>query len=249
MRRIGAVDTPIIDYHAHIERDVSTKNYLSDRLLEDMRENGISFRLTSAIDGTSIDAQNNFIGSFAGEYPEIIGCGIVNPKEDSSVSTAERLASMDTIRAMEMDPLEHGYLPERCPNIDAILDIARERDMPVNVFTGWGVRTAPHQWAYWARRHPRVTFVLLHMGGIDFGYSCVDLVKEFDNMMVETSGQTEMPILNIAFRTLGPERFLFGSHYPDKFTKISLMIFEYLHLTEEYKKMLFYENAKRILKL
>ena len=58
--------------------------------------------------------------------------------------------------------------------------------MPVNVFTGWGCRTMPAQWAYYAKRHPDMTMVLLHMGTTDFGYGCVELVPQYENLMVET---------------------------------------------------------------
>ena len=115
------------------------------------------------------------------------------------------------------------------------------------VFTGWGCRTMPAQWAYYAKRHPDMTMVLLHMGTTDFGYGCVELVPQYENLMVETSCMYEFPILRKAFSQIPKERFLFGSHYPDKLTVCSVHTFDLLKLPEELKECMFCKNAERLL--
>lgn len=238
----------IIDYHAHLRRDRTSGEYLYDELLGDMEENGVNLRLISAIDGPSIAVQNNCIAAFVGENPtKLMGCAVINPKEDECLAEMERIADMPEFKAVEFDSFEHGYLPESCSSIDGILEIAEVKGMPVSVYTGAGRRTAPHQWGWYARRHPGVNFVMLHMGGIDFGYSCVDLAEQLPNVYLETSDQWEVPVLRKAFARLSPERMLFGSKYPEIFTKCSAMAFDMFKLTEWEKELIYYENAKRLL--
>ena len=107
----------------------------------------------------------------------------------------------------------------------------------------------PAQWAYYAKKYPSMKMVLLHMGTTDFGYGCIDLVKNTPNLWDETSGMYEFPILRRAFANIDEPHFLFGTHYPHKFTKCSIDTFDMLNLSEEFKEKLFYENAKSLLKL
>ena len=105
----------------------------------------------------------------------------------------------------------------------------------------------PAQWAYYAKRHPNMMMVLLHMGTTDFGYGCVELVPQYHNLMVETSCMYELPILRKAFHQIPKERFLFGSHYPDKLTVCSVHTFDLLKLPADLTEGLFYKNAERLL--
>ncbi len=240
----------IIDYHAHLGWDQKTDSYLGEELLKDMDENGISMRVVSALYGYSIKEQNDAVMKLVKEHPDrIIGSAVINPKERNCIKEMNRVVESGYFRTIELDSMEHCYFPEVCPNIDEIIDIATEANMPVNVFTGWGHRTAPAQWAYYAKKHPDMRMVLLHMGTTDFGYSCVKLVQETPNLWDETSGMYEFPILRRAFAAIPEKYFLFGSHYPHKFTKCSIDTFDMLNLPEAFRERLFHKNVEEFLSL
>lgn len=238
----------IFDYHSHIRWDRETNTYDGEALLADMEENGIDRRMVSALYGYSIREQNKAVEELVNANPDrLVGCGVINPRQRDCIEEMERLAGLDAFRAIELDSMEHCYYPEMEPAIDTIIEIATSARMPVNVFTGWGCRTMPAQWAYYAKRHPNMVMVLLHMGTTDFGYGCVDLVGQYENLMVETSCMYEFPILRKAFQKIPRERFLFGSHYPDKLTVCSVHTFDLLGLDERLRENLFWENAVKLL--
>ena len=240
----------IIDYHAHLRRNYQTKEYYTEDLLKDMSENRIDLRMVSTLEGRTITDQNQFIEKFVRENPDrLIACATINPKEDDALIEMERVAKTGLFKAVELDSLEHGYIPEIAPNIDEIFDICEKHDMVVNCFTGWGDRTMPMQWGYYAKRHPNVKVVMLHMGGYDFGYNCIEVAKKFDNVYVETSDVYELPIMHIALREIPHEKILFGSQFPDKLTRCSVEFFDMFDISDDDRELFFWKNAAELLKL
>ena len=79
----------------------------------------------------------------------------------------------------------------------------------------------------------------------------IDLCKEegTDNLMLETSYETEVPALHKMFKELPVDKFLYGSNYPSNFTNLSIMKFNSLNLSAAAMDKIFYQNAARLLKL
>lgn len=238
----------IIDIHAHIKRDETTLEYLEKDLLEDMEKNNISLRVVSTLEGRSIADQNDYISDFVQRYPDrLIGCAVINPKEDNAIEETRRALSLPGIKMVEFNSIEHGYYPDTCRHIDEILTIIEESGMLVKVFTGIGSRSMPQQWEVHAKKHPKLTFIFLHIGCFDYGYSCVDVANENDNILVETSNQYEVQVLRKAFAVLPKEKLLFGSFYPTALTKCSVDLFDMFNLEEDYLESVYYKNAACLL--
>lgn len=247
----GVDESMIIDFHAHIDRDPISKQYLVNACIEDMKENQIDKRVISTFYGASISSANNEIVKLVQQYPDLfIGCAVINPKLDDAVDEAKRVAQLPEIRMIEFNSLEHGYRPEKFNyNIDPILKICEEHNLIVKVFTGQGAWTMPEEWVYYSKRFPNITFVILHLGGSDYAYGTVDLCldKSNANLMLETSYETEIPSLKRAFSELPADLFLFGTNYPQNFTKLAIMKYNCLHLSDELKRKMFYQNAMKLL--
>ncbi len=240
----------IIDYHCHLPWDREKDIYLIDELLEDTKKNNIRKRVISAIDGYSIKEQNDAVIDTVTKYPDIfIGSALINPKEKGCIDELKRVIESKVIKAIELDSLVHNYYPENEKNLDEIFRIAIENNLVINVFTGWGPRTMPAQWGFYAKKFPEAKVVLLHMGTTDFGYGCIELVPTLDNLYVETSCLYEFPILRKAFSKIDNSKILFGTHYPHKFSKCSIETFDLLNLSEELKEKLYFKNAIDILDL
>lgn len=241
----------IIDFHAHLDRDPISKQYRVQEQLDDMAENNIDLRVISTFFGKDYSAANDTVISLVEKYPDkFIGCAVINPKADDCVEEALRVAHNPAIRVIEFNSLEHGYRPEKFQyNIDPILDICKENKLIVKVFCGEGFYTMPDQWAFYSRRYPEITFVIEHMGGTDYTYGTVDLCKEEKNLMLETSYETEVPALHKVFKELPDDLFLYGSNYPANLTKLSMMKFNDLNLSEETLNKMYYSNAQKLLNL
>lgn len=240
----------LIDYHSHIRWNPEKDTYDIEDCLRDMEEHKIDQRMISALYGYGIREQNDAVASFVKCYPhKLLGCAVINPKEKDALKELARIEAMGCFQAIELDSNEHCYFPEVAPHMEEIMSFCEEKGLLVNVFTGWGCRTMPAQWAFYAKRHPKLKMILLHMGTTDFGYGCVDLMQGSTNLYVETSCMYEFPILRKAFASIPHDRFLFGTHYPHKFTDCSIHTFDLLQLDENFKTQLFYTNAKKLLHL
>lgn len=241
----------IIDLHAHLERNLTTKEYKYDELMEDMVENRIEKRVVSMLQGKNIKNQNNIIIDFVRKYPDkLIGCGVINPKEDDALEEVKRITSFEEIKILEFNSLEHGYRPEKMQYaLDPIFDYCMQKHILIKVFTGHGFWTMPDQWAFYAKRYSGLTFMILHMGGSDFNYGTVDLCKEVPNIVLEMSYETEIQPLNRAFKEVEPERLFYGSNFYHNFTDLSIMKFNAIDIGEEQRELLFYENARKLLQL
>lgn len=241
----------MFDFHSHLKRDPITKEYDVEALLADMDANGIDYRMVSTVEGKNTSSQNDVIIDLVKKYPnKLVGCAVINPKEDDSIDEMKRVCMHKEIKAIEFDSMEHGYLPEKLDyNINPILEIANDNNIVVKIFSGWGARTAPQQWRKYIEKFSNVKFVILHIGGIDFGYGSIDFAKQYDNVYFETSNQTEIQILHRAFDELPMDRFVFGSNYPEQFTYCSIHTFDCLDFTEEQNNKIYQKNAEVLLNI
>lgn len=242
----------IIDIHSHIDRDPFTKEYKVDELLEDMKKNNIDLRVVSTMFGASIASANDFIIKLVNEHSDrLIGCAVINPKFDDCVEETKRVCSYKEIKMIEFNSLEHGYRPEKFEyNIIPILEECQKTNKIVKVFTGHGFWTMPDQWMYYFNKFPDLKVIFEHMGGSDFAYGTVDLIKESrEGIYLSTSYESEIQPLVRAFTELPKEIFLYGSNYPHNFTNLSILKFDDLNLDKETLDCIFYENAKKLLEI
>ncbi len=239
----------IIDIHAHINLLNPFGEKEIESLLADMDRFGIEKRVVSAIHGGNIKKQNDCIVDLVKKHPDrLIGCAVINPKDENAIEESQRILKIPEIRMIEFNSLEHGYYPDACKRLDEILTVLSEKDLPIKVFAGIGARSMPQQWLKQIKKHRNVNFIILHMACFDYGYGCVDLAKEHENVYLETSNQYEVQIIKKAINELSPEKLLFGSLYPERFTRCSISIFDTFDVDSSFRKRVYEENAKNILK-
>lgn len=239
----------VIDFHAHVGRRSDDPDVMEGALLEDMDRNGIDLRVVSALEGWETVEGNEYVSSLVSRHPgRLVGCAIANPKERDCGEKARRALDLPGMALVEMSSFEHGYYPDSCEGVEEVLAVAEERGVPVKVFTGIGCRSMPQQWMGHVRRHPGIPFIFLHMGCFDYGYGCIDLVKEADNLYLETSNQYELQILRKAVAQVSPSRMVFGSMWPSRLTKCSLDVFDTLEVDEEFRREVFGGTAECILR-
>lgn len=240
----------IVDIHSHIRRNPGNQIKEEEALLADMEKNGVDYRVVSALEGWPTEEGNRYISDLVSRYPErLAGCAVINPKDDNCGEMAKAALALPGMAMLELNSVEHGYYPDHCDGIEEVLEAARERKVPVKVFTGIGSRSMPQQWMGHVERHPELTFIFLHMGCFDYGYGCVDLAEKTPNMVLETSNQYEVQILKKAVTTLPKEKLVFGSSWPERLTRCSLDVFDMFRLDDTCKEYLFGRNGARILGL
>ena len=138
--------------------------------------------------------------------------------------------------------------------LDPIMDRAAELGVPV-LHHAWYKQTGyvdnestPADVAELARRHPRTTIIMAHLGG--GGVRGVLDVAPTANVLVDTAGsQPEAGLVSCAVRRLGARRVVFGSDWPirDLGTQVGRVLGARLDPADE--ALVFYGNAARVLGL
>lgn len=238
----------IIDLHAHIRRDYDRREYVTKEQMEDMEKNGINLRMISALRGRNVHEQNEFVLKFCKAHGQFLPCAVLNPKAEDCPEELDWLEKTGEFRAVELDPLEHGYIPEITPNIDELFELCESRGLFIKLMTGHGDRTLPGQWEYYIRRHPGTRVVLLHLGGMWDGYSTIETAKRYPNVWLDTSECFELSLFRAALKAVPKEKILFGSGFPGRFTECSLTFFDsFSELAEGDKEKFLYKNAAALL--
>ena len=122
--------------------------------------------------------------------------------------------------------------------------------------------TEPKHWAPVLEAFPRLTVVLAHLGSAWWDER-IELAQKYPNVFFDTSqgfsapdrvpytphrGLAEADIVRV-FRKIGVERIMFGTDFPALPRQDQIEQLMRVPLTDEEKRMLFSENAKRILKI
>ncbi|MCL2563861.1 MAG: amidohydrolase family protein [Oscillospiraceae bacterium] len=240
----------MIDYHVHMGKSSSGHVTTPDDLVAYLDEFGIQCAGLSVLNGIDTREQNDTVQAACLQYPDrIVGHAYINPRDPKAIDEVHRCLGELKMRGVQLHSWKHGYYPENTPALDGILDVIESYGVPVLVHTGTAPLSLPQQWAIYAERHPGVTFVFEHLGYIDYGYSCVECVRNLENVYVETSGQVEIPVLFKAYHELGADRIIFGSDWPYKYPKSEIVRLEVLPLSDEEKEKIFHANAAKLLKL
>mgnify|MGYP004486429269 CR=1 FL=1 len=240
----------INDYHVHMGKNSKGINYTVEDLIKSMDEFNIEYSGLSILNGVTVKELNDRVMDACDKYPNrIIGYGYINPREEDAINEVHRCMQHKGMKGFKFHSWKHGYFPSNNKALDGIMDAIAQYDVPVLVHTGTAPLALPQQWAEIAKRHPDVTFVFAHIGYLDFGYDCVESVKNLPNVYVDTAGQVEIPILEKALDELGPDRILFASDWPYKYPKSEIVKFDYYNLSDEDKEKIFYKNAKKLWKL
>ncbi len=92
-----------------------------------------------------------------------------------------------------------------------VIEAISKYNVPILTHPRTAPLSLPQSWAEVAKKHPKVTFVFAHIGYLDFGYACVNAVKDLPNVYVDTSSQSEIQILQYAFKELGANRIIFAT--------------------------------------
>ena len=233
------------DIHSHLGKTSSGEENTPTFLVEDLSKYGISKVGISCLSGISTREQNDLVYSAMKEYPDVIeGYAFINPKSPDAFDELDLCLGKYKMNGVKFHSWKHGYYPDNCSAIDPILDKIEKYGVHVQTHVGTSPISTPYVWAEIARRHTNVDFVFTHIGYYEFGYSCIEAVKNLPNVWVETSGQMEVGVLKRAIEVLGSNRVVFGLDWPYKITNIEIDKFYQLSLNDKDMENIFYKNAK-----
>ncbi|MBI1745678.1 MAG: amidohydrolase family protein [Acidobacteria bacterium] len=127
------------------------------------------------------------------------------------------------------------------------LHFAASQRLPVMVHCGRWQEMSSYKFALQAaKQYTETRFILAHLGG-DFEKLKLEAPRELKamgltNVVFDISATREFWTIEMAIRTAGADKFVFGSDYPVMHPKMSLASVEVLSLTAEERRKLYSEN-------
>lgn len=164
-----------------------------------------------------------------------------------SCDEIERMHKLGIKLIGELVPYRHHWQDYSCKEFDEILDVATAYGMVVSLHT-----LGQDEMDEMVRKHPKTVFVAAHPGEHDTFSRHLHRMELSENYYLDVSGTGlfRHGILRHGMDEFGAERFLFGSDYPicNPAMYIGGVLLDSL-ISEEEKRMIFAENAKRLLRL
>lgn len=164
-----------------------------------------------------------------------------------SCAEIERMAEKGVRLIGELVPYGHGWSDYSCAGFDTILDCAQAHDMVVSFHS-----MDDDEMDRMVEKHPDVVLVAAHPGEYGAFMRHMERMKKSENYYLDVSGYGifRHGMLRHAVSLFGAERFLFGSDFPTCNPAMYLggVLMDTL-LTDDEKKLILADNAKRLLKL
>jgi hypothetical protein len=248
----------IIDMHTHIRNGWETDEGL-DRLESIAARFGISRVITSMGAGwqhepteVQVREANDFVLDIAGRRPSFVSAYCyLNPCHAPAFSIEElaRCIAAGCV-GIKLWVACEAHRPE----LDPIAEAAAQHNIPIlqhawKKTTGnYAHESLPEHIAELARRHPRTSFIMAHLGGIwQWG---IKAVRALPNVSTDCSGGSpEQGGVAMALRELGPQRVLFGSDITGRGFASQIAKIDALRIPQRTRTLILAGNARRIFRL
>ena len=243
----------IIDFHTHIfPADIcrNRENYFpsepafellykssksrlieAEELLAAMDANGVDKSVVFGFpwkDPDTVKMNNDYIMNAVARYPDrFIGLGCFEPLGSLAAKETERCLKGGLSGIGELAFYEAGINSEALKNLDPVMDICREWNVPVLIHTNEPVGHSypgktPNtllQIYSMLSRFPENQIVLAHWGGGLFFFNLLkkEVKENLRNVFFDTAASPflyDAAVYRVAVDLLGADKILFGSDYP-----------------------------------
>lgn len=248
----------LLDTIEHSESAETTKAYTDGTLgglKRLMSESGVDCAMLLPI--ATKPTQQTTINNWAAEVMggNIYCCGTVHPDSENAVSEVERIKQLG-LCGMKFHSEYQGFRPDE-ERMFPIYRKASELGLIVVFHGGWDpfckgeILATPRSFANIAEKLPELTIVAAHMGGMKLFDEVEDCIAgKFGNIYLDTgivADFIEREQLLRIIRTHGADKILFASDVPWDDPKKEIKMIDNLPLTDEERKMIYWNNAMNIL--
>jgi len=202
---------------------------------------------------TVVQQSNNMAMQIVAEHPDFYsGFCYLNPAHEQRfiLEEIERCVVAGNLRGIKL------WVAVRATDarLDPLMERAAELAIPV-LHHAWykadgqvGNESTAAEVADLARRHPRVSIIMAHLGGVRWR-GVLD-IRPNHNVLVDTSGSQPLSgLVEYAVAQLGAERVVFGSDWPLRSYTVQKARVSGAHISEREKACILGENAARLLRL
>lgn len=162
----------------------------------------------------------------------------------------DKAYALTTLPELIMQPLFDSFVADD-PCVYPVMDFAKAYDIPVFIHCGHPPYSLPWSIALLAERYPDVRVTMIHMGhghGVYIDAS-IKMAKRYDNLYLEMSGMPMGSKIKEAYETVGSDRIMFGIDSPFHHPTVEIQKVLSCGLDEAAQQDVFYNNAKKLLRL
>lgn len=238
-----------IDAHSHIGNFGGWAGvaFTKDKLIEQMREYDIE---KTFLTGASFQGNDAVTDAFQSYPDKIVPFVWVNPALDDVEKKLDRYILKEGFAGIKMQPLFDSFVADD-PVVYPVMDFARQYDVPVFIHCGHPPYSLPWSIALLAEKYPDVRVTMIHMGhghGVYIDAS-IKMAKRYSNLYLEMSGMPMGSKIKEAYETVGNDRIMFGIDAPFHHPTVEIQKVISCGLNEKAQEDVFYNNAKKLLRL
>lgn len=233
------------NFHAHLTTTTLGEAFGVDQLVRDMTELGVEKVGISNLLLPTTKEKNDYIYQAKCKYPEMIRAYMyLNLKDQDIHEEIERRMEEQSFDGFKIITAWDGVRADHHPGISKVMDHIRRYKKVVQI--GTSPSHPPFPWIQYAEKYPELNLCFTHIGSEEMGYSTIKAIKEYHNIVVETSQNFSRFQLQMAVDQLGAKRVCMGTDWPYKPQYNEIHKFEYLNLSEEQLEHIYYKNAARL---
>jgi hypothetical protein len=237
----------IIDFHAHIGEFTGLFNVKMDpkNLINLNREYGVEKTVISTL-------PNEMTREAVQSHPDaLVGLYWANPFEgEKAVREMEKAVREWGFRGIKLHPLFGAYVASD-PVVHPLVEKAKKLGIFIQIHSGHPPFSLPWSIGELAETFPDVKFIMIHMGHGHAVYiqAAINQAKKYDNIYLETSGMPMHTKIKEAVESVGEDRVLYGSDIPCHHPSVELQKVRVSGLNEDQMEKVFYENARKLLRI
>jgi len=160
------------------------------------------------------DTGNDYIAEFAKRYPDrIIGFACIIPRwYKTAVQEVERAAKQLNMKGLKLHPAANSY-HANSPLVFPVVEKAIELNLPMLFHSGHDEYSHPHNLGDLAKRYPKATIIMGHMGE-EAVLEGIEVARKCENILLDTTGYLNIyHILHQAIDRVGEDRIVFGTDF------------------------------------
>lgn len=241
----------IIDFHAHIGPSRMFKGVRTPKTIVELMDRR---KIDKAVLIPSATARKpNYyedVLAAAKEFPDrFYPFFLANPREENVCDLLEMVVEKYGFKGLKLHPSFLGFAADDHEWVYPIAEKARELKICIMVHSDPSIYGTPWQVGLLAMDFPEVPVVMAHMGFIDVIYNdaAINMAKRAPNLYLETCGVSAEAKVAQAVREIGASRVIYGSDMPFHDPAFDLARIEYAKISEEEKKWVLGESAKKLL--
>ncbi len=179
--------------------------------------------------------------------PRWIPCAQLNPQHGAQAVADFRQAVTEYgCRMLKLMPAIYNT-PPTSPNGRALMDVARELGVAVNIHST-GNNGSPLEIGAVARRYPEVPIIMDHMGYRNDGREAILAAQDNPNIFLGTTiASFEPSFIATAIKEVGADRIIFGSNLPNCYPDLAVEAIRRGKFGEEVEALILGGNLARLL--